>query len=97
MPKIVHLLPVSGSAQDILSAASKLIIVTLVDRGAVPNAEVIGGLFDLTPAEARVARQIVLGETVEEVARSAGLSIITIRNQTKEKPASVVKAISSHC
>lgn len=83
VPMIVHLLPVSGNAQDIFSAASKLIIVTPVDRGAVPNAEVIGGLFDLTPAEARVARQIALGETIEEVARAAGLSSVTIRNQLK--------------
>ncbi|MBC9879827.1 helix-turn-helix transcriptional regulator [Bradyrhizobium sp. INPA01-394B] len=83
VPMIVHLLPVAGNAQDIFFAASKLIIITPVDRGAVPNAEVIAGLFDLTPAEARVARQIALGETVEQVARKAGLSNVTIRNQLK--------------
>jgi DNA-binding CsgD family transcriptional regulator len=83
VPMIVHLLPVSGNAQDIFSAASKLIIVTPVDRGAVPNAEVIAGLFDLTPAEARVAQQIALGGTIEEIARAAGLSSVTIRNQLK--------------
>jgi DNA-binding CsgD family transcriptional regulator len=80
---IVHLLPVCGNAQDIFSAASKLVIITPVDRGAVPNAEVIAGLFDLTPAEARVARQIALGDTVEELARASGLSSVTIRNQLK--------------
>jgi DNA-binding CsgD family transcriptional regulator len=83
VPMIVHLLPVSGNAQDIFSAASMLAIVTPVDRGAVPNAEVIAGLFDLTAAEARVARQIAFGQTVEEVARTAGLSSVTIRNQLK--------------
>ncbi|MDA9522935.1 hypothetical protein XI06_22305 [Bradyrhizobium sp. CCBAU 11434] len=83
VPMIVHLVPVSGNAQDIFSAASKLVIVTPVDRGAVPNAEVIAGLFDLTPAEARVAREIALGETVEKVARASGLSRVTIRNQLK--------------
>ncbi|MCG2633209.1 helix-turn-helix transcriptional regulator [Bradyrhizobium sp. WYCCWR 13023] len=83
VPMIVHLLPVAGNAQDIFSAASKLIIITAVDRGTVPHAEVIRGLFDLTPAEARVARQIALGDTVEQVAREAGLSHITIRNQLK--------------
>jgi DNA-binding CsgD family transcriptional regulator len=83
VPMIVHLLPVSGNAQDIFSAASKLAIVTFVDRGAVPNAEVIAGLFDLTPAEARVAQQVALGETVDKIARAAGLSSVTIRNQLK--------------
>jgi DNA-binding CsgD family transcriptional regulator len=83
VPMIVHLLPVSGNAQDIFSAASKLVIITPVDRGAVPSAEVIAGLFDLTPAESRVARQIALGDTVEELARASGLSSVTIRNQLK--------------
>ncbi|MDE2378877.1 helix-turn-helix transcriptional regulator [Bradyrhizobium sp.] len=82
-PMIVHLLPVSGTAQDVFSAASKLVIVTPVDRGAVPNAEVIAGLFDLTPAEARVAREIALGQTIEELARAAGLSSVTVRNQLR--------------
>jgi hypothetical protein len=49
LPIIVHLLPVSDNAHHIFSVASKLVIVTPVDRGAVPSAEVIGGLFDLTP------------------------------------------------
>jgi hypothetical protein len=43
VPMIVHLLPVCGNAQDIFSAASKLVIITPVDRGAVPNAEVLRG------------------------------------------------------
>ena len=42
---VSHLLPVSGNARYLLRRL-KLSIVTPVDRGAVPNAEVIGGLFD---------------------------------------------------
>jgi hypothetical protein len=46
--------------------SSKLVIVTPMNRGAVPNADVIGGLFDLTPAEARVAR--MMGKHAAEAA-----------------------------
>ena len=46
------------------------------------------------------ARQIALGETVENIARAVGLSSVTIRNQLKSvlaKPARAVQAISSRC
>lgn len=55
-PMILHLLPVRGAANDIFSRATSLLVVTPVDRAVVPTAKVLQGLFDLTPAEARVAR-----------------------------------------
>jgi DNA-binding CsgD family transcriptional regulator len=58
-------------------------IVTLVVPKDVPAAEVVQGLFDLTPAEARVARQIGRGRTVDEVATASGLSPGTVRGQVK--------------
>ncbi|MDA9432951.1 helix-turn-helix transcriptional regulator [Bradyrhizobium sp. CCBAU 51627] len=83
VPMIVHLLPVRRAAQDLFSQASALVILTPVDRGAVPTAELIAGLFDLTPAEARVARELSGGATIDQIADRSGLSRETVRTQLK--------------
>jgi DNA-binding CsgD family transcriptional regulator len=83
VPLIVHLLPVRKAAQDIFSGAATLMIVTPVDRAKVPGAEVLAGLFDLTAAEARVAREIAAGQTINEVAVACGISRETVRSQLK--------------
>lgn len=58
VPMILNLTPVRHRTHDLFSQATALLIVTPVNRARVPTAEVIQGLFDLTPAEARVARGI---------------------------------------
>lgn len=83
-PAILHVLPVRRAAYDVLNSASALLIVTSVDRSTVPTAEVVAGLFDLTPAEARVARRIAEGATVEAIAVEHGLSRETVRTHLKQ-------------
>lgn len=80
-PMIVHVAPVRGAAQDIFSQSHALLLITPVDRKAVPTAEVLQGLFDLTPAEARVARGIALGKSVEGISLAHGTSRETVRKQ----------------
>lgn len=82
-PMIVHLMPVRGSARDVFSNITGLIVVTPVDQSVVPNANVLAGLFDLTPAEARVAREIASGRTIEAIAEASGVSRETVRTQLK--------------
>lgn len=82
-PMILHLLPIRGAANDVFSQATSLLVVTPVDRAVVPTAKVLQGLFDLTPAEARVARGIGEAQTVEGLALSAGVSVETVRSQLK--------------
>lgn len=82
-PLILHLMPVCGAAQDIFSNAISLLVVTPVDRAIVPTATVLQGLFDLTPAEARVARGIGEGETIEALATRYNLARETVRTQLK--------------
>jgi DNA-binding CsgD family transcriptional regulator len=48
-----------------------------------PSAELVQSLFDLTPAEARVARGLSAGETLEEIASTGGVSRNTIRTQLR--------------
>ncbi|QZO00441.1 hypothetical protein [Chenggangzhangella methanolivorans] len=56
-------------------------MVTPAWATAAPSASILSGLFDLTPAEARVTRQLIEGAAVNEIAESSGLSESTIRNQ----------------
>jgi len=49
----------------------------------IPPAIIIQGLFDLTAAEAKVARAIGQGSTVEEYSSSAGVSVATVRAQLR--------------
>jgi DNA-binding CsgD family transcriptional regulator len=80
---VFHLLPLCRAANDLFSHAAALLIVTPVDRAQVPTAEVLQGLFDLTPAEARVARGIGQAETVEAIAEATGVNRETVRTQLK--------------
>lgn len=78
-PMVAHLVPIRGAARDVFSNATALLVLTPVRHGTVVAAEVIQGLFDLTPAEARVAHGIAAGGTAEELARSLGISVETVR------------------
>ncbi len=78
---IFHVLPLRRQAYDIFSQGLALLIVTPVDRKAVPTAEVLQGLFDLTPAEARVARGIAEAQSIDAIALANGVSRETIRTQ----------------
>ncbi len=82
-PAIVHIIAVEGHARDIFSDATVFLIVTPIDRQRVPAIETIQGLFDLTPAEAKVARQLVAGSDVISVASQLSVSTETIRSHVK--------------
>ena len=80
---IVHVIPLRGAISGIFSAASCLLVITAVARPQIASAQVIQGLFDLTPAEAKVARGIAAGKTVDDLANEAGLAVGTVRQQLK--------------
>jgi DNA-binding CsgD family transcriptional regulator len=82
-PLIVHLIPIRLGANDVFSSASAILVLTPVVPAEVPSAEVVQGLFDLTPAEARVARGISERKTVDMIAGSLGISRETVRTQLK--------------
>lgn len=82
-PMILHIVPVRRQAHDLFVDGTALFVVTPVDRAAVPSAEVLQGLFDLTPAEARVARGIGKAQTVDALAAASHVSRETVRSQLK--------------
>lgn len=82
-PAVVHLVPVRGNACDIFANAAYFLIVTPIDRSRVPTAETIQGLFDLSPAEARVAQNLAMGRDISTTAEQLAVSAETVRSQVK--------------
>lgn len=80
---IAHLVPIRRAARDVFATASMLMLVTPVSQPNAPLTEVLTGLFDLTPAEVRIARAIGAGDRVDDIATRTGLSRETIRTQLK--------------
>ena len=53
------------------------------DNHALPAVDIIAALFDLTPAEARIARGIAQGLSLEDLAVQLGVSVATVRSHLK--------------
>ena len=64
----------------VLAANSLIEALTLPQA---PPVELVQSLFDLTPAEARVARDLASGKTVEDIASDGGTSPNTIRSHVR--------------
>lgn len=82
-PMIVHLIPVRGTAQDLFNAGHVLMIASPVGRRKRPAPELLYGLFDLTPAEARLADELLKGGSLRDIADRTGHSHHTVRNQMR--------------
>jgi DNA-binding CsgD family transcriptional regulator len=62
------------------------VAVLILTRATLPQAppvHLIQSLFDLTAAEARVARGLVTGDTLPEIAAAGGVSHETVRSQLR--------------
>jgi len=82
-PMILRLVSLCAAGHDVFAGASSILVVTRLTPPAAQPAELLQGLFDLTPAEARVASGIGEGRTVESIAEGFGLSRETVRSQLK--------------
>jgi DNA-binding CsgD family transcriptional regulator len=81
---IIHLMPAKGAAQDVLWGGLAVLLVTKVTApGAVP-ADLLHGLFDLTPSEARVAALIGAGLAPCAVAAKLDITEQTVRTALKQ-------------
>jgi DNA-binding CsgD family transcriptional regulator len=79
---VVHLLPVVGAAHDIFWGALGVLIVTTISSRA-PAPELLNGLFDLTPGEARMAALVGSGLSPRESANKLGIAEETARTVLK--------------
>ena len=82
-PLVLHVLPIRRAARDVFARILAIVVVTPVGTVGAPDSRVISGLFDLTPAEAKIARLIAGGVSVEGIAESLSLSTETVRSHLK--------------
>ncbi|BAT59356.1 bacterial regulatory proteins, luxR family [Variibacter gotjawalensis] len=80
---VAQVIPLKGVSNDIFARGDAVLLISPLSQSAAPHADVVAALFDLTPAEARVARGIASGLTAEGIAASLSLSPHTVRSQVK--------------
>ena len=80
---VVHIVPIRGVSRDVFARCAGVLVMTPVTLPQAPPIELVQSLFDLTPAEARVARSLTTGETVETIASRGGVSQNTVRTQLR--------------
>jgi DNA-binding NarL/FixJ family response regulator len=80
---VAHLIPIRLSARDIFVRCAAALVLTPVTLPQAPPVELVQSLFDLTPAEARVARGLAAGKTVTDIASAGGVSRSTIQTQVR--------------
>jgi DNA-binding CsgD family transcriptional regulator len=80
---VLHLVPIRRQARDAFGRSLAVAIVTPVGRNGPPDKGLLAGLFDLTPGEARVAREIAAGVAYDMIAVRLNLSVETIRTHVK--------------
>jgi len=80
---IAHVVPLLGGSRDFFSGAELLLYITPFVQQAGPPPEILQTLFDLSPAEARVAALIAQGSSVQEIAEKLAVQANTVRVQLK--------------
>ena len=80
---VIHLIPITGTARDFFDGAFGVLVVTPATAPNAPSSSLIQGLFDLTPAEARVAGAITERFTLEQIAARYSVAYETVRAQVR--------------
>lgn len=80
---VAHVIPLRRTARDVIARCAGVLLLSPVTLPKAPPVELVQSLFDLTPAEARVARHLTTGQTVEEIAAESGVSPHTVRTQVR--------------
>lgn len=80
---VFHIMPIRGIAHDLFTGAAWILFATPVRKPQTPSPEILQGLFDLTPAEARVASQLVAGLAVRDISEHNNVSTDTVRMHLK--------------
>lgn len=80
LPFVIHVLPLRRAAHDIFSGGDVLLAVTVAKANAkAPMLGILRGLFDLMPAEARLAAALASGSSLDEAAAKQGIRISSAR------------------
>jgi DNA-binding CsgD family transcriptional regulator len=81
--RVAHVIPVRGNARQIFDRCLGVLLLTPVAVSNAPPVELVQSLFDLTAAEARVARGLASGDSLDEIAISGSVSRNTVRSHVR--------------
>jgi DNA-binding CsgD family transcriptional regulator len=82
-PFVAHVVPLRGAGLEVFTGASSVLYVTPLSHQTPLAAELLQALFDLTPAESRVAGLIADGHSIDAIATSLSVSLNTVRTHLK--------------
>jgi DNA-binding CsgD family transcriptional regulator len=83
-PLMVEVIPVRGSARDLLNVVSAIAILTDLESANAGAAETgLQQSFGLTPAEARLAAKLATGDALPDIAKSDRVARETLRTRLK--------------
>ncbi len=80
---VLHVVPLRGAGLDVFTGALSIVFITSMVASSSPAPSLLQALFDLTPAEARIASQITEGKSIEQISLATGLSQNTVRTHLK--------------
>lgn len=81
MPTVVHLVPLAREAHATFASGEIIVIAsTLLASAMIPSPQLLHALFDLTPAEARLASALAAGQSVRAAAQSGSITFATARS-----------------
>lgn len=73
LPTVIHVIPLGRAAHDVFGA-DVLVIATQVSASRmVPSPALLTGLFDLEPAEAKLAAALAQGKSLKDAAKERGI------------------------
>lgn len=78
---VAHVVPIRGASRDIFQRCAGVLVMMPIAFPEAPPVELVRSLFDLTPAEARVARSLTSGDSLEDIASRGGVTLNTVRTQ----------------
>jgi len=80
---VAHVVPLRGGGLDVFTGALSIVFITSIVPNASPSSPLLQALFDLTPAEARMASHITEGKSVEQISLATGIAQNTVRTHLK--------------
>lgn len=82
-PILAYPLWLRGLSSNALAPCQAVVVLVDPEGGRCPSEDALRSLFGLTPAEARLARQVAMGATIEAIAGRMRITYETARNQLK--------------
>ena len=82
-PFVLHLTPLRGQGRDVFSGIAFIVAIVPLTQPGLPFRMLVQRLYDFTPAEARVAENLVAGRSAAQIASLYRISQETVRTQTK--------------